>query len=40
MGVAAAPIALATAIMIPTVPIIIKFNNIFQGHQTTSMPHW
>ena len=37
---AAALIALATAIMIPTVPIIIKFNNIFQGHQSTSMPHW
>lgn len=39
-GLAAAPIALATAIMIPTVPIIIKFNNIFQGNQSTSMPHW
>ena len=39
-GLAAAPIALASAIMIPTVPIIIKFNNIFQGNTSTSMPHW
>lgn len=37
----AAPlIALATAIIIPMIPIIIKFNNIFQGNQSTSMPHW
>lgn len=34
------PMALAAAIMIPTVPLIIKFNNIFQGDQSTSMPHW
>ena len=33
-------IALATAIIIPMVPIIIKFNNIFQGQQSTKMPHW
>ena len=39
-GLAAMPIALATAIMIPTVPIIIKFNNIFQGNTSTSMSHW
>jgi hypothetical protein len=39
-ALAAPLIALAIAIMVPTVPIIIKFNNIFQGHQSTSMPHW
>jgi hypothetical protein len=39
-GLAAIPIALAIAIMIPTVPIIIKFNNIFQGNTSTNMPHW
>lgn len=39
-ALAAPLIALAIAIMVPTVPIIIKFNNIFQGNQSTSMPHW
>lgn len=34
------PMALAAAIMIPTLPLVIKFNNIFQGDQSTSMPHW
>jgi len=39
-ALAAPLIALAIAIMVPTVPIIMKFNNIFQGNQSTSMPHW
>ena len=39
-GLASVPIALAVAIMIPSLPIIIKYNNIFQGDQSTSMPHW
>lgn len=39
-GLATLPIALATAIMIPTVPIILKFNNIFKDNVSSDMPHW
>jgi len=39
-ALAAIPIALAIGITIPIIPIIIKYNNIFQGNITTELPHW
>ena len=39
-ALAAPVIAIATAIMVPTLPIIIKFDNIFKGGFSTWLPHW
>lgn len=39
-ALAAPLIAVATVIMIPTLPIIIKFDNVFKGGFSTWLPHW
>ena len=39
-ALAAPLIGLATAIMIPVLPIIVKFDNVFKGGFSTSLPHW
>jgi hypothetical protein len=39
-ALAAPLIGMATAIMIPVLPIIVKFDNVFKGGFSTSLPHW